>query len=142
VMTTPWPMSIRTCDVVTPGLTSTTLPLSWLRALSLFMSSSLVLSRDSLKPSSKRHILQNIALGAPMRKSLQQVADKLLIVTPEADDNGEFSAACCPAYRLALRRIDRLLTFSVDRDRVARSEASRSCRRASAADAASASMAR
>src|SRR5262249_62401600 len=24
VMTTPWPMSIRTCDVVTPGLTSTT----------------------------------------------------------------------------------------------------------------------
>src|ERR1700754_1344445 len=36
VTTTPWPMSMRTWDVVAPFLTSTTLPLSWLRALSFF----------------------------------------------------------------------------------------------------------
>src|SRR5262249_30081467 len=37
VMTMPLPMSIRTWDVVAPFLTSTILPLSWLRALSFFM---------------------------------------------------------------------------------------------------------
>src|SRR5262249_1525513 len=37
VMTIPLPMSIRTWDVVAPFLTSTILPLSWLRALSFFM---------------------------------------------------------------------------------------------------------
>ena len=37
VMTVPLPMSIRTWDVVAPFLTSTILPLSWLRALSFFM---------------------------------------------------------------------------------------------------------
>src|SRR5262249_54296118 len=36
-MTIPLPMSIRTWDVVAPFLTSTILPLSWLRALSFFM---------------------------------------------------------------------------------------------------------
>src|SRR6516162_9873222 len=37
VMTMPLPISIRTWDVVAPFLTSTILPLSWLRALSFFM---------------------------------------------------------------------------------------------------------
>src|SRR5262249_47736156 len=37
VMTVPLPMSILTCDVVAPFLTSTILPLSWLRALSFLM---------------------------------------------------------------------------------------------------------
>ena len=37
VMTIPLPISIRTWDVVVPFLTSTILPLSWLRALSLFI---------------------------------------------------------------------------------------------------------
>src|SRR5262249_1480140 len=37
VITIPLPMSIRTWDVVAPFLTSTILPLTWLRALSFFM---------------------------------------------------------------------------------------------------------
>src|SRR5262249_41564605 len=37
LITMPWPMSMWTWEVVVPFLTSTILPLSWLRALSFFM---------------------------------------------------------------------------------------------------------
>jgi hypothetical protein len=58
VIVTPWPISIRTWDVVAPFVTSTTLPFSWFLALSFIFLSS-VASCQETRPRTAHAVAHN-----------------------------------------------------------------------------------
>src|SRR5215470_7865457 len=97
VTVTPWPRSTTTCAVVAPLWTSTTLPLSWLRALSFIIVLRHKRRRFS-QPQSGRHSIRCDATRAAKRSSSSHHA---LYRKPVARDAGEL--LCGPQRRLDRR---------------------------------------